>query len=65
MSYFRDSNLKEIDVFVEEGGRIRPLEIKKSANPDRREIKKFDVLDKTNIERMGRYHLHVHRSHSD
>lgn len=51
MSYFRDSNAKEIDVFVEEGSLIHPLEIKKSANPDRREVKKFSVLDKTAIER--------------
>ena len=51
MSYYRDSNAKEIDIFIEEGGRIHPLEIKKTANPDRRETKKFDILDKTNIER--------------
>jgi hypothetical protein len=51
MSYFRDSNAKEIDVFVEEGSLIHPFEIKKSANPDRREVKKFSVLDKTTIER--------------
>ena len=51
MSYYRDVNAKEIDLFVETGGRIHPLEIKKTANPDRREIKKFDVLDKTGIVR--------------
>lgn len=51
LSYFRDSNEKEVDVFVEEGGLIHPLEIKKSASPDRREVKKFSVLDKTAIER--------------
>ncbi len=51
MSYFRDSNAKEVDVFVEEGGLIHPLEIKKSANPDQREVKKFSLLDKTTIKR--------------
>ena len=51
MSYFRDSNAKEIDIFVEEGGRIHPFEIKKTANPDRRETRKFDILDKTSTER--------------
>lgn len=35
LTYYRDSNAKEIDVFVEENGVIHPLEIKKSANPDR------------------------------
>jgi predicted AAA+ superfamily ATPase len=50
MTYYRDSNAKEIDVFVEENNLIHPLEIKKSANPDRREVKKFSVLQKTTIE---------------
>lgn len=51
LSYYRDSNAKEIDLFVEEGNLIHPLEIKKSANPNQREIKKFAVLDKTTIQR--------------
>lgn len=51
ITYFRDSNAKEIDVFVEEGGVIHPLEIKKSATPDRREIKKYSVIDKTSLQR--------------
>lgn len=51
LTYYRDSNAKEIDVFVEENGIIHPLEIKKSANPDRREIKKYELLDKANLER--------------
>lgn len=51
LTYYRDSNAKEIDVFVEESGVIHPLEIKKSANPDRREIKKYGLLDKAKIER--------------
>ena len=50
LTYFRDSNAKEIDIFVEENNRIHPLEIKKSASPDRREVKKFAVLQKTNVE---------------
>ncbi len=51
LTHYRDSNTKEIDVIVEENGLIHPLEIKKSANPDRREIKKYEVLDKTALER--------------
>lgn len=51
LSYYRDSNAKEIDLFVEENDLIHPLEIKKSANPDRREIKKYTVLDKAGIKR--------------
>ena len=50
LTYYRDSNAKEIDVIVESNGKIHPLEIKKSANPDRREIKKYELLDKTKTE---------------
>lgn len=50
LSFYRDSNAKEIDVFVETNGMIHPLEIKKSANPDKREIKKYSVLAKTTVE---------------
>ena len=51
LTYYRDSNAKEIDVFLEKNGRIHPLEIKKSANPNRREVKKYELLDKLKIER--------------
>jgi len=51
LSYYRDSNAKEIDVFIEENGYIHPLEIKKSANPEKREIKKFDVIEKASLNR--------------
>ncbi|MDR2044242.1 MAG: ATP-binding protein [Clostridium sp.] len=51
LSYYRDQNAKEIDLIVEEGGFVHPLEIKKSASPDRRDVKKFDVLSKTSVER--------------
>lgn len=51
LTYYRDANAKEIDVIVEENGLYHPLEIKKSANPDRREIKKYEILDKAGLER--------------
>ena len=50
MTFYRDQNAKEIDLFIEENNYIHPLEIKKSANPDRREVKKFSVLDKTTLQ---------------
>jgi len=50
MTYYRDSNLKEIDILVEINGLVHPMEIIKSAHPDRGEIKKFDVLNKATIE---------------
>ena len=51
LTYYRDSNAKEIDIFVEENGIIHPLEIKKSASPDRREVKKYELLDKAKLKR--------------
>lgn len=51
LSYYRDSNMKEIDIFVEQNGLIHPLEIKKSANPDRREVRKYELLDKAGLKR--------------
>lgn len=51
LTYYRDSNTKEIDVFLEENNNIHPLEIKKSALPDRREIKKYELLDKAMLTR--------------
>lgn len=50
ITYFRDSNAKEIDLFIEENGQIHPLEIKKSANPNKREVKKYSVLNKTSLQ---------------
>ncbi|MBR3953957.1 MAG: ATP-binding protein [Clostridia bacterium] len=51
LSYYRDSNAKEIDIFIEENDTIHPIEIKKSANPDRRETKKYAVIDKTSLKK--------------
>lgn len=49
LSYFRDSNDKEIDVFIEENNTVHPLEIKKSAHPNNREVKKYAVIEKTSL----------------
>lgn len=51
ITYFRDSNAKEIDVLVEENNVIHPLEIKKSSSPDRREVKKYSVIDRASLKR--------------
>lgn len=47
ITYYRDTNQKEIDLVVEEDNVLHPLEIKLSANPEKREIKKFDLLEKS------------------
>ncbi|MBQ6318071.1 MAG: DUF4143 domain-containing protein, partial [Oscillospiraceae bacterium] len=49
LSFYRDDNAREIDVFIEEDGRIHPLKIKKSADPEKKEVKKFSVIEKTSL----------------
>ena len=51
ITYYRDSNAKEIDIFIEANNSIHPLEIKKSATPDRRDVGKFSVLEKTTVQK--------------
>ncbi len=51
LTYYRDANAKEIDLLIERDNLLHPLEIKKSANPDRLEVKKYEFLDKTSLER--------------
>ena len=51
LTYFRDSNDKEVDLFLEYNGEVHPIEIKLSAMPDRRIVKNFTVLDKNDVKR--------------
>ncbi len=51
LTFYRDVNQKEIDIVLEEGEFLHSFEIKKSASPDKRIIKSFNVLDKTTLNR--------------
>ena len=42
--YYRDKEKKEIDLIVEKNGKLYPIEIKKSANPDKSAVKNFSVI---------------------
>ena len=44
--YYRDRDAKEIDVIIEGDGTLCPIEIKKTALPDKRIVKAFGVIDK-------------------
>ncbi len=44
--YYRDRDAKEIDVIIEGDGKLCPIEIKKTALPDKRIVKAFGVIDK-------------------
>lgn len=45
--FYRDRDSKEIDVILEGDGKLYPLEIKKTATPDRRVVKTFEVINKS------------------
>lgn len=51
LTFYRDGKAREIDVFVEANGFAHPLEIKMSANPGRRETRKFEVLERAGLRR--------------
>jgi predicted AAA+ superfamily ATPase len=52
--YYRDRDAKEIDMVMQQNGRLYPIEIKKSASPDARLTRVFSVLDRSPIPRgMG------------
>ncbi|MDR2258525.1 MAG: ATP-binding protein [Treponema sp.] len=42
--YYRDTNQRELDLIVESGEAVHPLEIKKAALPNDREVQKFSLL---------------------
>lgn len=51
LHYYRDRDAKEIDVILEGDGKLCPLEIKKTATPDKRLVRTFDVIDKSPLQR--------------
>ena len=48
--FYRDRDAKEIDVVLESDGRLCPLEIKKTATPDKRLTRVFGVIDKSPLQ---------------
>lgn len=51
--YYRDKDKKEIDLIIEENGKLHPIEIKKSANPSKDMIKNFKVLENSTGKEIG------------
>ncbi len=49
--YYRDKDTKEIDLIIEDNGKLYPLEIKKTATPDIRLTRVFRVIDKSPLQR--------------
>lgn len=48
--FYRDNNQKEVDILIEENGKIYPVEIKKTASPSKNDIRHFSVLEKLDKE---------------
>lgn len=42
--FYRDTDQKEIDILIEDGQTLYPVEIKTTASPDKRMVKAFDIL---------------------
>jgi predicted AAA+ superfamily ATPase len=49
--YYRDTNKAEIDLIIAQNGALHPVEIKKTATPDKHMVKNFDLL--TNLGKPG------------
>lgn len=43
--FYRDKDMKEIDLLIEESGILYPIEIKKHADPKKREIRAFSSIE--------------------
>ena len=48
--FYRDKDAKEIDVVMEGDGKLCPLEIKKTATPDKRILRTFGVIDRAPLQ---------------
>jgi len=49
--YYRDKDTKEIDLLIEGDGKLFPVEIKKTATPDKKLTNVFGVIDKAPLQR--------------
>lgn len=49
--YYRDKDTKEIDILLEDSGKLYPMEIKKTTTPQSQLTRVFGVIDKASLER--------------
>ncbi len=49
--YYRDKDAREIDLILEQDGKLFPTEIKKMASPPKKLTKVFDLIDKSPLQR--------------
>ena len=46
LCFYRDKDMREIDLLIEDSGKLYPLEMKSHAEPSQKDIDAFSVLDK-------------------
>lgn len=51
--YYRDKDNREIDIIIEDNAVLYPIEIKAHADPSKRDIKQFELLDKLALRGEG------------
>lgn len=44
--FYRDKEMHEIDLLIESNGTLHPVEIKKHADPTKKDVEAFDIIDK-------------------
>lgn len=49
--YYRDKDAREIDLLIEQDGKLFPIEIKKMATPPKKLTKVFELIDKSPLQR--------------
>lgn len=49
--YYRDKDAREIDLLMERDGQLHPIEIKKTATPEKKMISNFSVIEKSPLRR--------------
>ena len=49
--YYRDKDAKEIDLLMEGDGQLYPIEIKKTATPEKKMMTNFSVIEKSPLKR--------------
>ncbi len=51
--FYRDKDMREVDLLIEDGGTLHPIEIKKHADPQKSDVSAFSVLDKISGMKRG------------
>ena len=49
--FYRDRDAKEIDLILERDGALHPIEIKRTANPQKSSVRAFSLLDRSTLKR--------------